>query len=80
MEATLRRGTTPDALGEATGVDQWFVDQLQRITREAGRARSPSQPGSTERTAGWKASGVGTPAPTFANVAGDGRVTVWWSA
>ena len=38
MEATLRRGTTPDALGEATGVDQWFVDQLQRITREAGRS------------------------------------------
>jgi carbamoyl-phosphate synthase large subunit len=32
MEAALRRGVTPDALARATGVDPWFVDQLQRIT------------------------------------------------
>jgi carbamoyl-phosphate synthase large subunit len=32
MEAALRRGVTPDALAQATGVDPWFVDQLQRIT------------------------------------------------
>jgi carbamoyl-phosphate synthase large subunit len=32
MEAALRRGVTPDALARATGVDVWFVDQLQRIT------------------------------------------------
>ena len=33
MEAALRRGTTPDVLAEVTGVDPWFVDGLQRITR-----------------------------------------------
>ena len=32
MEAALRRGVTPDALAESTGVDLWFVDQLGRIT------------------------------------------------
>ena len=37
MEAALRRGVTPDALARATGVDPWFVDQLQRIT--SGRRR-----------------------------------------
>jgi carbamoyl-phosphate synthase large subunit len=37
MEAALRRGTTPDALAALTGVDRWFVDELQRITR--GRQR-----------------------------------------
>ena len=29
MEAALQRGTTPDVLAEVTGVDRWFVDQLQ---------------------------------------------------
>jgi carbamoyl-phosphate synthase large subunit len=37
MEAALRRGTTPDALAEVTGVDRWFIDELQRVTR--GRQR-----------------------------------------
>ncbi|MGO9582092.1 MAG: carbamoyl-phosphate synthase large subunit [Acidimicrobiales bacterium] len=32
MEAALRRGVTPDEVAEATGVDPWFVDQLQAIT------------------------------------------------
>ncbi len=32
MEAALRRGITPDSLAAATGVDRWFVDQIQRIT------------------------------------------------
>jgi carbamoyl-phosphate synthase large subunit len=32
MEAALRRGVTPDALAESTGVDPWFVYQLGRIT------------------------------------------------
>jgi carbamoyl-phosphate synthase large subunit len=32
MEAALRRGITPDEVAEATGVDPWFVDQLQAIT------------------------------------------------
>ena len=32
MEAALRRGTAPDVLAEATGVDPWFIDQLQRVT------------------------------------------------
>ena len=37
MEAALQRGTTPDVLAEVTGVDRWFVDQLQKIT--LGRRR-----------------------------------------
>ena len=37
IEAALRRGSTPEALARVTGVDQWFVDQLQRVTR--GRQR-----------------------------------------
>jgi len=32
IEAALRRGTTPDVLAEVTGVDRWFVDELQRVT------------------------------------------------
>jgi len=35
LETALRRGLTPDALAEATGVDPWFLDQLATIT--AGR-------------------------------------------
>ena len=32
MEAALRRGITPDTVAARTGVDAWFVDQLQKIT------------------------------------------------
>ncbi len=32
LEAALRRGMDPDDLASSTGVDPWFVDQLQRIT------------------------------------------------
>ena len=53
MEAALRRGVTADALAWATGVDPWFVDQLQRITFARRRieaiARSGVRPGSLDR-------------------------------
>ncbi|HUC36369.1 MAG TPA: carbamoyl-phosphate synthase large subunit [Acidimicrobiales bacterium] len=32
MEAALRRGVSPESLAAATGVDPWFVGQLQRIS------------------------------------------------
>ena len=34
LEAALRRGITVDRLAEATGVDPWFLDQVQQITEE----------------------------------------------
>jgi carbamoyl-phosphate synthase large subunit len=32
IEAALRRGITAEAVAETTGVDLWFVDQLEKIT------------------------------------------------
>jgi carbamoyl-phosphate synthase large subunit len=37
LEAALRRGISVDRLGEATGVDPWFLDQLSLITAERAR-------------------------------------------
>ena len=34
LEAALRRGITVERLAEATGVDPWFLDQMQQITEE----------------------------------------------
>ena len=45
MEAALRRGITPDALADATGVDPWFVDQLQRITSARRRIEAAARAG-----------------------------------
>ncbi len=40
LEAALRRGVTPDALAEATGVDPWFLDQLAIISAARTRLES----------------------------------------
>jgi carbamoyl-phosphate synthase large subunit len=45
MEAALRRGISPDEIARATGVDPWFVDQLQRITDARGRIEALAEAG-----------------------------------
>ncbi|MGA3216969.1 MAG: carbamoyl-phosphate synthase large subunit, partial [Acidimicrobiales bacterium] len=45
MEAALRRGITPDAVARATGVDPWFVDQLQKISLARGALEAFAQGG-----------------------------------
>ena len=45
IEAALRRGSTPEALARVTGVDQWFVDQLQRVTRGRQRLEASARAG-----------------------------------
>ena len=45
MEAVLRRGITTDLLAQATGVDPWFVDQLERITATRLRVEALARDG-----------------------------------
>jgi carbamoyl-phosphate synthase large subunit len=40
LEAALRRGITVERLAKATGVDPWFLDQMQQITEERRRLGS----------------------------------------
>ncbi len=37
LEAALRRGVPPDLLHRESGVDPWFLDQIDRICRERAR-------------------------------------------
>ncbi|MGH9030306.1 MAG: carbamoyl-phosphate synthase large subunit, partial [Acidimicrobiales bacterium] len=45
MEAALRRGVTTGDLARATGVDEWFVDQIGRITAARARLESLAREG-----------------------------------
>ena len=52
LEALLRRGISVERLHEATGVDPWFLTQLQRITQERLRVETMSVAQMTR--ADWK--------------------------
>ena len=43
LEAALRRGIPVDVLAERTGVDRWFLDQLEIISSARARARGRSR-------------------------------------
>jgi carbamoyl-phosphate synthase large subunit len=45
MEAALRRAIAPDTIAAVTGVDLWFVDQLQRITSARRRLEALGRTG-----------------------------------
>jgi carbamoyl-phosphate synthase large subunit len=45
IEAALRRGIAPDTIAAVTGVDLWFVDQLQRVTSARRRLEVLAQSG-----------------------------------
>jgi carbamoyl-phosphate synthase large subunit len=58
LEAALRRGVPVDALADATGVDRWFLDQLERLVATRRRleafAAAGGGPGDIDRR-GWRA-------------------------
>jgi carbamoyl-phosphate synthase large subunit len=54
LETALRRGITPDTLAAATGVDPWFLDQLDRISAARGHIETLSSPDELDR-ASWRA-------------------------
>ncbi|HLI52968.1 MAG TPA: carbamoyl-phosphate synthase large subunit [Acidimicrobiales bacterium] len=53
LEAALRRGITVERLHEATGVDPWFLDQIQLVVDERRRLADLGGPGALGR-ADWK--------------------------
>ena len=52
LEAALRRGITVERLADTTGVDPWFLDQMQQITEERRRLRMVGLEGMTR--ADWR--------------------------
>jgi carbamoyl-phosphate synthase large subunit len=52
LEAALRRGIGVDALAEATKVDPWFLDQMQRIVAERDHLAATGLAGMSRRD--WK--------------------------
>jgi carbamoyl-phosphate synthase large subunit len=52
LEAALRRGITVDALAEATKVDPWFLDQMERIVVEREHLAATGLAGMARRD--WK--------------------------
>ncbi|MHB8505578.1 MAG: carbamoyl-phosphate synthase large subunit, partial [Acidimicrobiales bacterium] len=53
LEAALRRGISVERLHAATGVDPWFLDQLQDIADERARVAGLAGPGQLSR-ADWR--------------------------
>jgi carbamoyl-phosphate synthase large subunit len=49
LEAALRRGIAVDRLAEGTGVDPWFLDQLQLIVEERRRLEAVEGPDALSR-------------------------------
>ncbi|HLI01447.1 MAG TPA: carbamoyl-phosphate synthase large subunit [Acidimicrobiales bacterium] len=49
LEAALRRGVTVERLAAATGIDPWFLDQLQLIVDERARLASLGGPAALTR-------------------------------
>ena len=52
VEAALRRGLTPEAINEASGIDLWFLDQLNSITQ--GRRWLAGFSSATLPPEGWR--------------------------
>jgi carbamoyl-phosphate synthase large subunit len=53
LEAALRRGITVERLYEATGVDPWFLDQIQLVVDERARLAGLGGPAALTR-ADWR--------------------------
>ena len=53
LEAALRRGITVERLYEATGVDPWFLDQIQLVVDERARLAELCNPANLTR-ADWR--------------------------
>ncbi len=53
LEAALRRGISVERLYEATGVDPWFLDQIQLVVDERGRLADLCNPANLTR-ADWR--------------------------
>jgi carbamoyl-phosphate synthase large subunit len=53
LEAALRRGISVERLYEATGVDPWFLDQIQLVAEERARLAELCNPGNLTR-ADWR--------------------------
>src|SRR5579884_1646312 len=49
LEAALRRGITVERLHEATGVDPWFLDQIQLVVDERARLHQLGSPDALTR-------------------------------
>jgi carbamoyl-phosphate synthase large subunit len=49
LEAAIRRGISVERLYEATGVDPWFLDQIELIVEERARLAGWPGPGSLDR-------------------------------
>src|SRR6185312_12331105 len=56
LEAALRRGVSVDTLVARTGIDPWFVRQIQRITTERARLAAADQ---LDRADFWRAKRLG---------------------
>ena len=50
LEAALRRGVPPDLLHRESGVDPWFLDQIDRICRERARLEALGSAAAMQRT------------------------------
>jgi carbamoyl-phosphate synthase large subunit len=53
LEAALRRGISVERIYEATGVDPWFLDQIQLVVDERRRLASVASPAALSR-AEWR--------------------------
>ncbi|HET6873513.1 MAG TPA: carbamoyl-phosphate synthase large subunit, partial [Acidimicrobiales bacterium] len=59
LEAALRRGISVERLYEATGVDPWFLDQIQLVVDERARLATISGPAGMTRAAWRRAKRLG---------------------
>jgi carbamoyl-phosphate synthase large subunit len=53
LEAAVRRGISIERVYEATGVDPWFLDQIDLVVRERARLAGAGGPDALDR-AGWR--------------------------
>jgi carbamoyl-phosphate synthase large subunit len=76
LEAALRRGISVERLYEATGVDPWFLDQIQLVVEERRRLADLCNPANLTRSDWRRAKRLGFSDAQLAYLWGVSEVTV----
>ena len=76
LEAALRRGVPSDLLHRESGVDPWFLDQINRICRERARLESVGSAAAMHRRDWRRAKRLGFSDAQLAHLWGDSEAAV----
>jgi carbamoyl-phosphate synthase large subunit len=76
LEAALRRGVSAERLHDESGVDPWFLDQINRICQERARLESVGSAGAMGRRDWRRAKRLGFSDAQLAHLWGDSEAAI----